>query len=103
MSLKTLPDGFLDGLPKSISMMTRMDGTPEVYRGAPIEMVLQMAHQMQPGLGANEAMDYFMLMLEEAEGLVFEIPGIEVAEDERAAIFIGALIFAKIAKPVPLA
>lgn len=98
-----LPEGFLDSIPRTITFRTGLDGLPHCYHGTPLEMVEQMAKEMNRSLGVHEAIDLLLQLLEEAYELQLEIPGADIPESERAAIFIAALIHCHVAQAVATA
>lgn len=100
MSTQGLPEGFLDGIPKTIWVSTGSDGLPRCYHGSPIEMVQQMAKEMHPDVGVHDAIDLIIEMVRESHALHLEIPGAEIPESDRAAIFVAALVFCHVARPL---
>lgn len=71
---------------------------PDCYQGSPIEMVQQMAQQMKPGLGTDEAIDLLTEVLANYRGVHIEID--EGPEELRATGFVVALLLCGLARPM---
>ncbi len=64
---------------------------PYVYRGTPIEMVEQMAHEMGPDVSVSEAMDTLLHALATTGRMKLRIVG-DPPENIRAGIFVFSLL-----------
>lgn len=87
-------------LPRAIWMPGQAD-LPSCYQGSPVEMVKAMADEMKPGLDAHEAIEQLLKTLDESRRIRIRLPS--GSAESRAQHFVGALLAAGIARPMPSA
>jgi hypothetical protein len=76
-----------------------MQGSRSIYRGSPVEMVRQMAAEMGADLSVHTTIDTLLTALYLKRGLLIAIPE-DAPEDVVAALFVHALLDAKVSKPI---
>jgi hypothetical protein len=84
-------------LPEAI-VMTR-EASVSIYRGSPVEMVRQMAHEMKPGLSVPQAVQTLLTSIGFKRGILIAIPE-DCPEDMLCALFVHALLDSGISEPV---
>jgi hypothetical protein len=90
-------------LPKAIWMPVFESGQlPCCYQGSPLEMVQQMAKEMNPALSVHETIDYSVRFLADNRKIGIGIPK-NLSEEVRSTCFIHALIALKVATVMPSA
>ena len=72
---------------------------PSCYQGSPIEMVEEMAEEMNPKYGIHDAIDTSLKMLHDSGVPITPIPT-EAHEEVRAAMFIAGLLMWGVAEPM---
>lgn len=92
-------------IPKAIWMPSPFrGGVPDCYHGTPLEMVEQMAQQMNPGIDVHEAIDVLIEALAEDRHLQIELRApSNTPEDVRAGMFVFALMLSGVAREMPAA
>ena len=88
-NLTTTLDDLLQTLP--VAIWSEGHPLPYIYRGAPIDMVRQMAAEMGAGVTADQAMDKLIKSLAKSGRLKLRIHG-SPPEDVRAGIFVHCLL-----------
>lgn len=88
-------------LPKAIAIQGSAQELPQCYQGTPLEIVQEMANKVHKGTTVHDAIDWFLLYVEDTYKLRLVIPGPEVAEKDRAAVFVAALLATSVARPMP--
>lgn len=76
--------------------------SPSIYRGAPVEMVRQMAAEMGPQVTLEQAIEVVLHNLAAHKRIFIGLPS-GVSEEIRAGIFIYALLDIGISRPMALA
>jgi len=95
MKMTPVTPETLKTLPKAIWMQ----GSRSVYRGTPVEMVRQMAAEMGPGLTVRSTVDTLLTALYLKRGLLIALPE-DAPEEIVAALFVHALLDARVSKPI---
>lgn len=92
-------------VPKAIWMPSPFrGGVPDCYHGTPLEMVEQMAQQMNPGIDVHEAIDVLIEALAQDRDLHIELQApSNTPEDVRAGMFVLALMLTGVAEEMPAA
>jgi hypothetical protein len=86
-------------LPHSI-WMPKSHGVPSCYHGTPVEMVVQMAEEMKPGLGVDDTIDLIARFLADERGIEVKTP-LTAPEDVRAEEFVRGLLATGVAEEIP--
>ena len=91
-TLKQLPDAiWVAGTSKRL---------PSVYRGEPIEMVRQMAAEMNPNISATDAIRVLVNALAAHRRIFIGLPN-NVPDEVLAGLFIYALLDLGVSRPMP--
>lgn len=98
MNMNNITQRNIKSLPEAIAMSSD-EAVVNVYRGTPVEMVRQMAREMDPPLSVSKAVEALLTAIGFKRGILIAIPE-DCPEDLLCALFVQALLDTGVSQPV---